>query len=43
MVVHRNSETDLFWILYAIVGTAVPLLWIYCYRALKEKITKHTP
>ena len=32
MVVHNNSQTDLFWILYTIVGTAVPLLWVYYYR-----------
>ena len=38
MVVHHNSQTDLFWILYTIVGTAVPLLWIYCYRKIKTKI-----
>ena len=34
MVIHEHSTTDLFWILYAIVGTAVPLLGIWTYRRL---------
>ncbi len=34
MVVHHNSQTDLFWILYTIVGTAVPLVWVYYYRKI---------
>lgn len=38
MVVHYNSKTDLFFILYTIVGTAVPLLWIYCWRKLRSRI-----
>lgn len=32
MVIHENSKTDLFWILYTIVGTAVPLLGIWFAR-----------
>lgn len=32
MVVHHNSDTDLFWILYTVVGTAVPLLCLHAYR-----------
>jgi len=40
MVVHHNSTTDLFWILYTIVGTAVPLIWIYYYRKIKQQIIK---
>ena len=35
MVIHENSTTDLFWVLYTIVGTAVPLLGIWSYRRLK--------
>jgi fucose 4-O-acetylase-like acetyltransferase len=34
MVIHENSTTDLFWVLYTIVGTAVPLLGITLYRHL---------
>lgn len=37
MVIHHNSKTDLFWVLYAIVGTAVPLVWIYFYRKIKTR------
>lgn len=36
MVIHENSTTDLFWILYTIVGTALPLLGITLYRHLKS-------
>ena len=35
MVIHEHSTTDLFWVLYTIVGTAVPLLGITLYRRLK--------
>lgn len=35
MVVHHNSQTDWFWLLYTIVGTAVPLIWIYYYRKIR--------
>ena len=38
MVVHHNSQTDWFWVLYTAVGTAVPLLWIYYYRKIKSRI-----
>ena len=37
MVIHENSTTDLFWVLYTIVGTAVPLLGITLYRSLRVK------
>lgn len=37
MVIHENSTTDLFWVLYTIVGTAVPLLGITLYRNLKSR------
>lgn len=40
MVVHYRSQTDLFFILYTIVGTAVPLLWIFCYRKAKSQISR---
>ena len=36
MVVHEHSTTDLFWVLYAIVGTAVPLLGITLYRKFRQ-------
>ena len=36
MVIHENSTTDLFWVLYTIVGTAVPLLGITLYRRLQQ-------
>lgn len=32
MVVHEHSTDDLFFILYTIVGTLVPLAGIWCYR-----------
>ena len=38
MVIHENSTTDLFWVLYTIVGTAVPLLGITLYRHLKTTL-----
>ena len=38
MVIHDGSTTDLFWVLYTIVGTAVPLLGIWTYRCLKQRI-----
>ena len=38
MVVHEHSTTDLFWVLYTIVGTIVPLLGIWTYRKLKTKM-----
>ena len=34
MVIHENSATDLFWVLYTIVGTALPLLGITLYRRM---------
>ena len=36
MVIHEHSTTDLFWVLYTIVGTAVPLLGIWSYRRIKQ-------
>ena len=36
MVIHENSTTDLFWILYTIVGTAVPLLGIWFARYARD-------
>ena len=38
MVIHDGSTTDFFWVLYTIVGTAVPLLGIWTYRRLKQRI-----
>lgn len=32
MVVHEHSKDDLFWVLYTIAGTALPLLWMWGYR-----------
>ena len=37
MVIHENSSTDLFWVLYTIVGTAVPLLGITLYRHIARR------
>lgn len=37
MVVHHNSREDLFWILYAIAGVGIPLLWKYYYTKLKSR------
>jgi hypothetical protein len=41
MVIHENSTTDLFWVLYTIVGTAVPLLGITLYRLLTATRAPH--
>ncbi len=41
MVIHENSTTDLFWVLYTIVGTTVPLLGITLYRRLKHSYFQH--
>ena len=38
MVIHDGSKSDIFWILYTIVGTAVPLLGITLYRRLKQQL-----
>ena len=40
MVIHENSTTDLFWVLYTIVGTAVPLLGITLYRRLQQQLRR---
>lgn len=37
MVIHHN-HTDPFWVLYSIVGTALPLLWLTAYRRLRAAI-----
>ena len=36
MVIHDGSTTDFFWVLYTIVGTAVPLLGITLYRKFRQ-------
>ena len=41
MVIHENSTTDLFWVLYTIVGTAVPLIGITLYRHVKDQVLSH--
>lgn len=38
MVIHFNSTTDVFFIIYTIVGVAVPLLWYWGYMKLKHNI-----
>ena len=43
MVIHENSTTDLFWVLYTIVGTAVPLLGITLYRRLQQLKRQPSP
>ncbi len=40
MVIHYRNHDDLFWILYSIVGVAVPLVVLYVYRLLKSRITR---
>lgn len=41
MVIHENSTTDLFWLLYTVVGTAVPLLGIHLARRLQSSLRSH--
>ena len=36
MVIHEHAKTDLFWVLYTIVGIGVPLAWTWCYRRIKK-------
>ena len=43
MVIHENSTTDLFWVLYTIIGTAVPLLGITLYRRLQQLKRQPSP
>ena len=38
MVIHYN-HTDFFWVLYSVVGTAVPLLWLAAYRRLLRRFS----
>ena len=40
MVIHENSETDLFWVLYTIVGTAVPLLGARVARCARRLVIR---
>ena len=35
MVIHYN-HTDFFWVLYSVVGVALPLLWLTAYRRLRQ-------
>ncbi len=37
MVIHYK-HTDIFWVIYSIVGTALPLVWLNTYRRIKAKI-----
>ena len=34
MVVHHNSKSDCFWLLYTLAGVALPLLWMWGYRKI---------
>jgi fucose 4-O-acetylase-like acetyltransferase len=38
MVIHDHSQEDCFWILYTIAGVGFPLLGIWTYEKIKEKI-----
>jgi len=38
MVIHDNSKTDLFWVLYTIVGTLVPLLALQGWRMMRRHL-----
>jgi fucose 4-O-acetylase-like acetyltransferase len=40
MVIHFKNHDDLFWVLYSIVGVAVPLLVLWLYRS---KVAPHLP
>ena len=37
MVIH-DHHGDAFWLLYTLVGVALPLLWLWGYRHLKAKV-----
>ena len=39
MVIHDHNG-DLFWILYTIAGVALPLLYMYCYRKVKNLLQR---
>ena len=36
MVIHEHLH-DSFWILYTVCGVGLPLLWMYCYRAVANQ------
>ena len=38
MVIHDHSQEDYFWVLYTIAGVGLPLLGIWIYEKVKEKI-----
>lgn len=38
MVVHHNSDSDFYWILYSIVGVGLPLAWTWCYRRIASHV-----
>lgn len=37
-VIHEYTN-DWFWIVYSIAGTGIPLIWIYYYRKIKNRLT----
>ncbi len=37
MVIHYNNHEDLFWVLYTVAGTAIPLLCLSLYRRLTAR------
>lgn len=43
MVIHFNNHSDAFWVLYSIVGVAVPLIVLTAIRAVSEKVIFRIP
>lgn len=43
MVIHYNNHEDLFWLLYTVVATALPLLGLYLWRSRKSVISRLKP
>ncbi len=39
MVIHYNNHEDLFWLLYTVVGTALPLLCVEAWRRTSKSIS----
>lgn len=37
MVIHYNNHEDLFWVLYTVAGTAIPLICLSLYRRLSAR------
>lgn len=42
MVIHHNNHGDLYWVLYSIAGTAIPLLVTVAWRRISQAVAART-